>query len=90
MLYLGQMLMVPTMRDTLAVIADEQHLGAHFGMLSTIGGILALAGTVGIGYLFDHAATAVPWLAAAAVTAVVTLLTWWWSRSIDFWWPLPR
>ncbi|OLT36256.1 multidrug transporter [Rhodococcus sp. CUA-806] len=89
-LYLGQMLMVPTMRDTLAVIADEQHLGAHFGMLSTIGGILALAGTVGIGYLFDHAATAVPWLAAAAVTAVVTLLTWWWSRSIDFWWPLPR
>jgi MFS family permease len=87
-LYLGQMMMIPPMRNTLAVLAREQHLGAHFGMLNTLGGVFALIATVAVGFLFDTAesggavAMAAPWIAAAAATAGATVMLWvWWSRS---------
>lgn len=85
-LYLGQMLMVPTMRDALAVLARERHLGAHFGMLNTIGGTLALGAGAGTGFLYDHAeSAAAPWLATATVTVIAALLLWFWSRTNDPW-----
>ncbi|WP_424807095.1 MFS transporter [Rhodococcus sp. 27YEA15] len=84
LLHLGQMLMVPPMRDTIAVLGRESNLGAHFGMLNTIGGLLALLGTVGVGVVYDlvdndHAAPASPWVIVAVCVAVAAVTLWVWS-----------
>jgi hypothetical protein len=78
------MLMVPPMRDTVAILGRESNLGAHFGMLNTIGGILALLGTVGIGGVYDlidngHAAASTPWVIMALCVAVSAASLWFWS-----------
>ncbi|WP_089246141.1 MFS transporter [Rhodococcoides kyotonense] len=91
LLHLGQMLMVPPMRDTLARVAGERHLGAHFGMLNTIGGSVALVGTLGVGFLYDRVdegmSAATPWIVVAACIAVPVFLLWLWSRHSDAIWP---
>lgn len=84
LLHLGQMLMVPPMRDTIAILGRESNLGAHFGMLNTIGGLLALLGTVGVGFVYDlvdngHAAPASPWVIVAVCVAVSAVVLWAWS-----------
>ncbi|MDI9926207.1 MULTISPECIES: MFS transporter [unclassified Rhodococcus (in: high G+C Gram-positive bacteria)] len=92
LLHLGQMLMVPSMRDTLARIAGERFLGAHFGLLNTIGGCLSLVGTIGVGYLYDllddgSVAAATPWLVVAGCIAVPALVLGIWSSMSDAIWP---
>ncbi|NMM85909.1 MFS transporter [Rhodococcus sp. SRB_17] len=84
LLHLGQMLMVPPMRDTIAILGRESNLGAHFGMLNTIGGLLALLGTVGVGFAYDlidngHAGAATPWVIVALCVAVSAATLWLWS-----------
>ncbi|PYE17874.1 MFS transporter [Williamsia limnetica] len=83
-LHLGQMLMVPPMRDTIAILGRENNLGAHYGMLNTIGGTLALLGTVTVGGVYDlvdngHAVPATPWLLVATGVAASAAGLWVWS-----------
>lgn len=84
LLHLGQMLMVPPMRDTVAILGRESNLGAHFGMLNTIGGLLSLLGTLGIGWVYDliddgHASPSSPWVIVSCCVAVAALILWVWS-----------
>jgi hypothetical protein len=92
LLHLGQMLMVPSMRDTLARIAGERYLGAHFGLLNTIGGCLSLIGTIGVGYLYDRlddgsVAAATQWLVVAGCIAAPAVVLGVWSSMSDVIWP---
>ncbi|WP_231496393.1 MFS transporter [Rhodococcus sp. UNC363MFTsu5.1] len=86
-LHLGQMLMVPPMRDTIGVLAGERNLGSHFGMLNTVGGMLTLLGSLGVGVLYDgvddgNLSAAAPWWTLAAVVAAAAVGIWWWmSRA---------
>jgi hypothetical protein len=69
------------MRDVVGRLAGERHLGAHFGMLSTVGGLLTLAGSAAVGWTYDlvdagRAAAALPWWALAAVIAAVAAALW--------------
>lgn len=84
LLHLGQMLMVPPLRDTVAILARETNLGAHFGMLNTIGGVLSLLGTLGIGAVYDlidngHAGLATPWVIVAVCVAAAAATMWVWT-----------
>ncbi|WP_370973862.1 MDR family MFS transporter [Enterobacter wuhouensis] len=70
LLTLGQMLLVPSAKDLIPQFAEESTLGAHYGALSTAGGIAVLAGNLLFGSLLDRAlvpsAQAVyPWLLLA-------------------------
>jgi MFS family permease len=81
LLHAGQMLMVPPMRDVIGRLAGERHLGAHFGMLSTVGGLLTLLGSSGVGWIYDQvdagrASPALPWWALAATVAVAAGVLW--------------
>lgn len=80
-LHLGQMLMVPPMRDTIGVLAGERHLGAHFGMLSTLGGLMTLVGSLAIGQIYDlvdagTVAPSTPWWTLAVVVAAAAAGIW--------------
>lgn len=55
LLTLGQMLLVPSAKDLIPAFAEESTLGAHYGALSTAGGIAVLAGNVFFGQLLDQA-----------------------------------
>lgn len=81
LLHAGQMLMVPPMRDVIGRLANERHLGAHFGMFSTAGGLLTLLGSSGVGWLYDQvdagrASPGLPWWALAATVAGAAALLW--------------
>ena len=70
LLTLGQMLLVPSAKDLIPRFAGESTLGAHYGALSTAGGIAVLAGNLLFGSLLDRAlvpsAQAIyPWLLLA-------------------------
>lgn len=70
LLTLGQMLLVPSAKDLIPHFAEESTLGAHYGALSTAGGIAVLVGNLLFGSLLDRAlvpsAQAVyPWLLLA-------------------------
>ena len=85
-LHLGQMLMVPPMRDVIGRLAGERLLGAHFGMLNTLGGLLTLAGSLLVGALYDGVDTGavgpgVPWWVLAVTVAVAAGTLAWWSRG---------
>lgn len=87
LLHLGQMLMVPPMRDTIGILAGERFLGAHFGMLNTLGGLLTLIGSVAVGQLFDVVdvgaiAPTVPWWVLAVAVAVAAVGLWAWSARV--------
>jgi MFS family permease len=89
LLHVGQMLMVPPMRDTVALLAGEHNLGAHFGMLNSMAGLGCLIASVGVGGLYDLAseaevATGLVWCAVtAAILGAVAGLTLWYRRHPD-------
>ncbi|PRI10452.1 MFS transporter [Leucobacter massiliensis] len=69
LLQLGQMLIMPALRDRVARTAGEGNLGSYFGMLSTLGGFLALGLTWASGAIVDVAGNDAPgaWLAISLV-----------------------
>lgn len=81
LLTLGQMLAVPVAQDQVPRLAGERRLGSYFGFLSSAGGLAVLAGSAGVGALFDlvpttGAAAAVPWAAIAVVPALGGCALW--------------
>ncbi|MDO5067081.1 MAG: MFS transporter [Propionibacteriaceae bacterium] len=74
-LHLGQMLVLPAARATVAELAGGQRLGSHLGMLASIGGAAVLVTSTAIGVVLPWAATPshlafVPWLLLAALPAL--------------------
>ncbi|MFV0374983.1 MFS transporter [Microbacterium sp.] len=72
LLHLGAMIVGPRSRDAVAVLAREQHLGAHMGIVASAGGLIVLLGSVPIGALLEsaqepHATAATAWLALTAL-----------------------
>ncbi|GAA4694542.1 MFS transporter [Pseudonocardia yuanmonensis] len=65
----GQMLAVPIAQDLVPRLAAERRLGAHFGVLSSAGGLAVLVGSTGAGALLDPAVAppVVAWVVLAAV-----------------------
>lgn len=71
-LHLGQMLLVPPLRDAVGILAGERNLGAHYGMLATLGGAASLVASLAVGWGYDRVADGAPaWLGWAAVAAIV-------------------
>lgn len=67
LLTLGQMIIVPVGMDMIPVFARDINLGAHYGALSSMGGVAVLIGNFVLGGLLDNALTPsplafVPWL----------------------------
>lgn len=90
LLHLGQMLMVPPMRDTVAKLAAERHLGAYFGLLNSVAGLGCLAASAGVGALYDVAdardlSTAAVWAPVTAVImlAVAGLIGWYRAQAVQ-------
>ncbi|GAB79128.1 Major Facilitator Superfamily protein [Austwickia chelonae] len=74
LLHLGQMLVLPAARDTVAELARHRCLGSYLGFLSSLGGLAVLIGSTAAGRLLDLARTPnpgapVPWLFLAALPA---------------------
>jgi len=70
LLTISQMLLVPAAKDLIPQFADKTTLGAHYGALSTAGGVAVLVGNLLLGSQLDRALTpspdaAVPWLQLA-------------------------
>jgi MFS family permease len=76
LLTLGQMLVAPVARAWVPDLAEEGRLGLYTGALSSVSGLIVLAGSSLTGTLLDSGLpAAVPWLVLAAVpAAAVTLL----------------
>ncbi|WP_030314911.1 MDR family MFS transporter [Streptomyces sp. NRRL B-3229] len=76
LLTLGQMLVAPAARAWVPDLAPEGRLGLYTGALSSVSGLIVLAGSSLTGSLLDTGLpTAVPWLVLAAVpVAAVGLL----------------
>ncbi|MBB4961257.1 MDR family MFS transporter [Micromonospora polyrhachis] len=71
LLTVGQMLIVPSVRSWLPDLAEEHHLGLYTGALSSISGLVVLAGSSVTGLLLDSVGdTPIPWLLLAAVPVV--------------------
>ncbi|WP_061441313.1 MDR family MFS transporter [Streptomyces sp. CCM_MD2014] len=68
LLTLGQMLVAPVARAWVPDLAEEGRLGLYTGALSSVSGIVVLAGSSATGLLLDTGLpVAVPWLVLAAV-----------------------
>ncbi|MER7480157.1 MFS transporter [Streptomyces sp. NPDC126510] len=75
LLTVGQMLVVPAARAWVPDLAEEGRLGLYTGALSSVSGLIVLAGSAATGFLLDLGLpTAVPWLALAAVPALAVAL----------------
>ena len=76
LLTLGQMLVAPVARAWVPDLAEEGRLGLYTGALSSVSGLIVLAGSSATGTLLDSGLpVAVPWLVLAAVpVAAVGLL----------------
>ncbi|MFC8143469.1 MDR family MFS transporter [Streptomyces paradoxus] len=71
LLTVGQMLVVPAARAWVPDLAEEGRLGLYTGALSSVSGLIVLAGSAATGFLLDLGLpAAVPWLALAAVPAL--------------------
>ncbi|MFF5370940.1 MDR family MFS transporter [Streptomyces sp. NPDC013187] len=71
LLTVGQMLVVPAARAWVPDLAEEGRLGLYMGALSSVSGLIVLAGSAATGFLLDLGLpTAVPWLVLAAVPAL--------------------
>jgi MFS family permease len=86
LLHLGQMVAVPVARDLVPQLAGERRLGAHFGALSSAGGLAVLLGSIGVGALLDLSAVPRPaaslaWLVLAALPA---------ASAVGLWFLVPR
>jgi MFS family permease len=76
LLTLGQMLVAPAARAWVPDLAEDGRLGLYTGALSSVSGLIVLAGSAATGSLLDTGLPpAVPWLVLAAipVTAVALL-----------------
>lgn len=68
LLTLGQMLVAPVARAWVPDLAEEGRLGLYTGALSSVSGLIVLAGSSATGALLDTGLhPAVPWLVLAAV-----------------------
>jgi MFS family permease len=68
LLTVGQMLVVPAARAWVPDLAEDGRLGLYTGALSSVSGLIVLAGSSATGALLDLGLPpAVPWLALAAV-----------------------
>ncbi len=76
LLTLGQMLVAPAARAWVPDLAEDGRLGLYTGALSSVSGLVVLAGSSASGSLLDSGLPgAVPWLVLAAVPlAAVGLL----------------
>ncbi|MEU9332575.1 MFS transporter [Streptomyces sp. NPDC048290] len=75
LLTLGQMLVAPAARGWVPDLAEEGRLGLYTGALSSVSGLIVLAGSAATGLLLDAGLpVAVPWLALAAVPLGAVLL----------------
>ncbi|WP_030247516.1 MULTISPECIES: MDR family MFS transporter [unclassified Streptomyces] len=75
LLTLGQMLVVPAARSWVPDLAEEGRLGLYMGALSSVSGLIVLAGSAVTGLLLDLGLpSAVPWLVLAAVPASAVAL----------------
>ncbi|GAB2585075.1 MFS transporter [Streptomyces capparidis] len=79
LLTLGQMLISPATRAWVPDLAEKDRLGLYTGALSSLSGLIVLAGSTATGSLLDAAggspaAAAVPWLALAALPAAAVLV----------------
>ncbi|MCC8337902.1 MFS transporter [Streptomyces sp. R1] len=71
LLTLGQMLVAPVARAWVPDLAEEGRLGLYTGALSSVSGIVVLAGSSATGLLLETGLpVAVPWLVLAAVPLV--------------------
>ncbi|KQY09204.1 hypothetical protein ASD37_01675 [Mycobacterium sp. Root135] len=71
-LAVGQMIIGPAARAAIPTFANERHLGSYYGMYASIGGIMVLPASAGLGAIVDAvpdtaAGRSAPWLATAAV-----------------------
>ncbi|MGW0703504.1 MFS transporter [Streptomyces sp. NPDC002867] len=73
LLTLGQMLVVPAARACVPELVDARRLGLFTGALSSVSGLLVLAGGAPAGALLELRGT-VPWLALGTVPLVGVLL----------------
>ncbi|MEV6084883.1 MFS transporter [Streptomyces parvulus] len=68
LLTLGQMLVAPVARAWVPDLAEDGRLGLYTGALSSVSGLIVLAGSSATGLLLDSGLpAAVPWLVLAAV-----------------------
>ncbi|MEU0058910.1 MFS transporter [Streptomyces sp. NPDC006334] len=75
LLTLGQMLVAPAARAWVPDLAEAGRLGLYTGALSSVSGLVVLAGSAATGALLDAGLPpAVPWLVLAAVPAVALTL----------------
>ncbi|WP_328660325.1 MDR family MFS transporter [Streptomyces sp. NBC_00334] len=71
LLTLGQMLVAPVARAWVPDLAEDGRLGLYTGALSSVSGVIVLAGSSATGLLLDTGLpVAVPWLVLAAVPLV--------------------
>ncbi|MFE7993504.1 MFS transporter, partial [Streptomyces shenzhenensis] len=70
LLTVGQMLIAPVARAWVPDLAEDGRLGLYTGALSSLSGLIVLAGSAATGTLLDSPLPpAVPWLVLAAVPA---------------------
>lgn len=75
LLTLGQMLVAPAARAWVPDLADEGRLGLYTGALSSVSGLIVLAGSSVTGALLNSGfPVAVPWLVLAAVPVAAAAL----------------
>ncbi|MFI6374291.1 MDR family MFS transporter [Streptomyces sp. NPDC050546] len=75
LLTVGQMLVVPAARAWVPDLAEEGRIGLYMGALSSVSGLIVLAGSAATGSLLDLGLPpAVPWLVLAAVPALTVAL----------------
>ncbi|MFI8191463.1 MFS transporter [Streptomyces sp. NPDC085946] len=75
LLTVGQMLVVPVVRAWVPDLAEEGRPGLYTGALSSVSGLVVLAGSSATGLLLDSGLPpAVPWLVLAAVPAAAVAL----------------
>ncbi|OII61129.1 hypothetical protein BJP40_06255 [Streptomyces sp. CC53] len=75
LLTLGQMLVVPAARAWVPDLAEDGRLGLYTGALSSVSGLIVLAGSSATGALLDLGLPpAVPWLALAAIPLLAVVL----------------
>ncbi len=65
-LHLGSAVAGPLVRDLVPPLARERHVGAHYGVLASAGGLAVLLGSTAVGALLEPGA-ALPWLLLAVL-----------------------
>lgn len=68
-LHLGSALARPVARDLVPPLAGDRHIGAHYGVLASLGGVAVLVGSAVVGAVLEPGAVT-PWVLLAAVVAL--------------------